>query len=154
LIEGTEAGLTREDYAAIAAFRLELRRFLAFSEAAAARADLPTQQHQALLAIAGHDGPPTIGFVAEQLLVAPNTAAELVSRMVEAGLVEKTAAAADRRRSALTLTDKALALLQRLTAVHLAELRTLEPTLAQALARLRDPKPVPDDPSRPRGDRA
>jgi DNA-binding MarR family transcriptional regulator len=124
LIEGTEASLTREDYAAIAAFRLELRRFLAFSEAAAARADLPTQQHQ------------------------------LVSRMVVAGLVEKTAAAADRRRSALTLTDKALALLQRLTAVHLAELRTLEPTLAQALARLRDPKPVPDDPSRPRGDRA
>jgi hypothetical protein len=51
-------GLPRESYAAIAAFRLELRRFLAFSEAAAGKVGLPAQQHQALLAIAGHDGAP------------------------------------------------------------------------------------------------
>ena len=54
-------------------------------------AGLPSQQHQALLAIAGHAGPepPTVGTLSEQLIVAPHTAAELVSRMAEAGLVAK-----------------------------------------------------------------
>lgn len=132
----TGEGLTREAYAAIAAFRLELRRFLAFSEAAAGKVGLRAQQHQALLAIAGCGEPPTVGFVAEQLLIAPHTAAELVSRMVEAGLLVKTTALEDRRRSALTMTPRATALLQQLTAVHLEELRALEPTLARALARL------------------
>ncbi|MGE7415198.1 MarR family winged helix-turn-helix transcriptional regulator [Methylobacterium tarhaniae] len=136
---GAGTGLSREEYAAIAAFRLELRRFLAFSEAAAAKVGLPAQQHQALLAIAGHDGPPTVGFVAEQLLIAPQTAAELVSRMVEAGLLTKAASAQDRRRLALTPTPKAEALLARLTAAHLEELRTLEPTLTKALGRMRRP---------------
>ncbi|MDB5646003.1 helix-turn-helix domain-containing protein [Methylobacterium sp.] len=130
-------GLPRESYAAIAAFRLELRRFLAFSEAAAGKVGLPAQQHQALLAIAGHDGAPTVGFVAEQLLIAPQTAAELVSRMVEKGLLTKTAEAQDRRRMALTLTPQAAALLQRLTTAHLEELTTLEPALARALDRMR-----------------
>ncbi len=134
--EETASGLTREAYAAIAAFRLELRRFLAFSEAAAGKVGLRAQQHQALLAIAGCDRPPTIGFVAEQLLIAPHTAAELVSRMVDAGLLEKTTSSEDRRRSALTLTTRAADLLQQLTAVHLEELRTLEPALARALMRL------------------
>lgn len=126
--------LSREAYAAIARFRLELRRFLAFSEAAAGKVGLPAQQHQALLAIAGHDGPPTVGFVAEQLLIAPQTAAELVARMVDKGFLTKAAKARDRRRMALTLTPKAMAVLQQLTTAHLAELQTLEPALATALA--------------------
>ncbi|WP_019902906.1 MarR family transcriptional regulator [Methylobacterium sp. 77] len=134
--EETASGLSREAYAAIAAFRLELRRFLAFSEAAAGKVGLRAQQHQALLAIAGCEGPPTIGFIAEQLLIAPHTATELVSRMIDAGLLEKTTSPEDRRRSALTLTPRAADLLQQLTAVHLKELRTLEPTLARALTRL------------------
>ena len=133
-----EGGLTRTQYAAIAAFRFELRRFLAFSEAAAARAGLPSQQHQALLAIAGHAGtePPSVGTIAEQLLVAPHTAAELVSRMAEAALVTKTPSRQDRRRMELALTDKAAVLLRQLTAAHLDELKMLEPTLTRAIGRL------------------
>lgn len=97
-----------EQYAAIAAFRYELRRFLAFSEAAAGAEGLPPQQHQALLAIAGHQSqePPTVGTIADQLLVAPHTAAELVSRMEKVDLVIKTPALQDRRRIELTLTPK------------------------------------------------
>lgn len=129
--------LAREAYAAIARFRLELRRFLAFSEAAAGKVGLPAQQHQALLAIAGHDGPPSVGFVAEQLLIAPQTAAELVARMVDNGFVTKTAETRDRRRMALSLTPKAMAVLQQLTTAHLAELQSLEPALASALDRVR-----------------
>ncbi len=127
--------LTPRQYQAIAAFRAELRRFLAFSEAVAADAGLPPQQHQALLAIAGHAGPspPNVGAIAEALLIAPHSAAELIARMAEAGLVTKTQSETDRRRVELALTGKAHAVLQRLTEAHLRELRTLGPALRRAL---------------------
>lgn len=131
------AALSREQYVAIAAFRHQLRRFLAFSEAAAAAAGLPAQQHQALLAIVGHAGPepPTVGALAEHLMVAPHTAAELVSRMAEAGLVTKTPSKADRRKLELVPTPKAASLLARLTQAHFRELETLETVLARAAER-------------------
>lgn len=133
-----QGALSRDEYAAIAAFRFELRRFLAFSEKAAAGHGLPSQQHQALLAIAGHPGPqpPTVGTIAQQLLIAQPTAAELVSRMVEAGLVSKQPSAVDRRRAELQLTAKAEGLLRQLTHAHGAELEVLEPALRKALMRL------------------
>jgi DNA-binding MarR family transcriptional regulator len=138
-----EDGLGKEQYAAIAAFRYELRRFLAFSKAAAAAEGLPPQQHQALLAIAGYPGPefPTVGILAEQLLIAPHTAAELASRMAKAGLVTKAASTEDRRRVEVALTPAAEALLRRLTAAHLEEIGTLEPALARALGRLSRTRP-------------
>ena len=134
-----ETGLLPSQYAAIASFRLELRRFLAFSEAAATEAGVPPQQHQALLAIAGHTGvePPSVGTIAEQLLIAPNSAAELVARMVEGGLLVKTPSRLDRRRTELALTEAASDLLHRLTAAHLKELKTLEPALVRALGEQR-----------------
>jgi DNA-binding MarR family transcriptional regulator len=130
--------LGRAQYAAIATFRYELRRFLAFSEAAAAAEGLPAQQHQALLAVAGHQGPepPTVGTIADQLLVAPHTAAELVARMEKANLLTKTPSLHDRRRVELTLTPQAQAVLGRLTAAHVEELTILEPALERALGRL------------------
>ena len=141
-----EGGLLPQQYAAIAAFRWQLRRFLAFSEAAAAAAGLPPQQHQALLAIAGHTGaePPSVSVIADQLLIAPSTAAELVSRMVDAALLTKTVSSLDRRRVKLALTGKALVLLDQLTAVHLEELRTLEPVLRRAVSPPGRQPPGPD----------
>ncbi len=133
-----KGNLTAPQYAALADFRYELRRFLAFSEAAAAEVGLTQQQHQALLAIAGHRGPqpPSVGTIAERMLIAPHTAAELVSRMIDVDLLTKTPSREDRRRMTLTLTENAESLLRRLTAVHLNELTTLEPALMQALGRL------------------
>ncbi|KQQ26079.1 MarR family transcriptional regulator [Methylobacterium sp. Leaf125] len=130
--------LSRAQYAAIAAFRYQLRRFLAFSEAAAQQAGLPHQQHQALLAIAGHVGaePPTVGLLAERLLIAPHTAAELVSRMVEASLLTKTRSPQDGRRMELALTPRAEVILAALTVAHLEELQTMEPALVRALGGL------------------
>lgn len=123
--------LGRKHYVAIAAFRHQLRRFLSFSEAAAAKAGLPAQQHQALLAILGHSepDPPTVGTIAEQLIVAPHTAAELVSRMVVSGLITKTPSSVDRRRLELALTAKAVAIMAGLTQAHLRELETLRTAL-------------------------
>ncbi len=140
MVDETPEALSRAHYAALAAFRYELRRFLAFSEAAATAAGLPPQQHQALLTVAGHLGPepPTVGHIAERLLIAPHSAAELVNRMVEAGLLTKTRAEQDRRRMELALTPEAEALLHRLTSAHLEELRSLEPALVRALGLGRD----------------
>jgi DNA-binding MarR family transcriptional regulator len=136
--DADEPGLSPAQYVAIAAFRHRLRRFLAFSASAAGEAGLPPQQHQALLAIAGHQGeaPPSVGLLAEQLLIAPHTAAELASRMVSAGLMTKAPSEQDRRRVELALTPKARALLERLTAAHLRELKSLEPELIRSLSRL------------------
>lgn len=138
-----DSQLDREQYAAIATFRYELRRFLAFSEAAAGAEDLPSQQHQALLVIAGHQSPepPTVGTIADRLLIAPQTAAELVSRMEKADFVTKSPAAHDRRAVELALTPRARTLLDHLTAAHLEELTVLEPALARALRRLGRPVP-------------
>ena len=139
--------LSRSHYAALAAFRYEVRRFLAFSEAAATSVGLPPQQHQALLTVAGHLGPepPTVGHIAERLLIAPHSAAELVARMVEAGLLTKNRGTQDRRRMELTLTADAEALLHRLTEAHLEELGSLEPALVRALALARGKVVDPDD---------
>lgn len=129
---------SKAQYAAIAAFRYQLRLFLAFSAAAAAALGLPPQQHQALLAIAGwNDGEPTIGALAKKLLIAPHTAAELVTRMTRDGLVTKRTSRSDRRKTELALTRKATAILNRLTEVHLQELRTLAPSLISALGQQR-----------------
>jgi DNA-binding MarR family transcriptional regulator len=137
-LTGSQPEIGLSEYAAIAAFRLELRRFLAFSEAAATKAGLPPQQHQAILAIAGHvgEGLPGVGALADQLMIAQHTATELAARMVDAGLLTKTADVHDRRRVGLTLTAKAQAILHSLTSAHLEELESLEPALARALGRL------------------
>ena len=146
-MSGAAKPIGPEHYRAIAAFRHELRRFLSFSEAAATAVGLPPQQHKALLAVAGHAGPgrPSVGSLAGHLVIAPQTAAELVSRMVEAGLLTKAASTVDRRRTELALTDKAEALLGALTAAHLHELEQLEPALARAVGR-RPARPVPAPP--------
>lgn len=131
--------LSVDQYRSIASFRHRLRRFLAFSETAAAAVGLPAQQHQALLAIAGHDRaePPTIGNLAEQLVIAPHSAAELVSRMVAAGLVSKSVARSDRRKQELALTPKSASLLASLTETHLGELKDLHRLLSDAVSAAR-----------------
>ena len=49
-------GLDQSEYEILAAFRYTLRRFLSFSESAAADVGLAPQQYQALLAIKGYPG--------------------------------------------------------------------------------------------------
>ncbi|KDM65108.1 hypothetical protein [Acidiphilium sp. JA12-A1] len=51
-----DARLTDEDYEMLASFRFALRKFIAFSEAAARRDGLTPRQHQALLGIRAMQG--------------------------------------------------------------------------------------------------
>jgi len=131
------ATLDEQDYATLASFRRSLRIFLAFSEDAARKAGLPSQQHQAILAIRGlaPEAGMTVNDLAEHLLLKPQTAVELVDRLEDAGLVRRERDAADRRRVMLSLTAKANRLLAKLSAAHLAQIRRDAP---QLIALLRD----------------
>ena len=130
-----------DDYRALAAYRHALRRFLAFSEAAARDAGLTPQQHQAILAIRGRGaaGRMTIGELADSLLIRPHSAVELVDRLVRAGLVLRSDAGDDRRRVVLALTPRAETILEGLSASHLDELRRGRALLTQLLDRLDTP---------------
>lgn len=123
--------LNQMDYEVLADFRHALRTFMGFSVDAARGAGLTTQQHQALLAIKGHRGrePISIGCLAEQLIIAPHTAAELVARLEAADLVKKIVATDDRRKVHLSLTKRADTALLKLTLVHLHEVRVLAPRI-------------------------
>ena len=138
LAQAPPAAVTQQDYEALAAFRHAMRRFLAFSEAAARAAGLTAQQHQAILAIKGQgpDAPMSVGDLADHLVIRHHSAVELVDRLAGAGLVRRAEDAGDRRRVGLRLTEKAEAVLMGLSATHLGELRRSRALLANLLARL------------------
>ena len=122
-----------KEYERLLAFRTRLRRFDQWSRAAAAEHGLTHSQHQLMLAVRGHVGEagPTIGDVAESLLVKHHTASELVDRTQAQGLVERYRDREDNRRVRLRLTDRGNDVLRELTAVHLEELRRLAPLLGE-----------------------
>jgi DNA-binding MarR family transcriptional regulator len=120
-----QAQLTHEDYAALGAFRMALRRFLKFSEAAAQAGGLTAQQHQALLAIRAHAGaePMSIGELAACLLIKNHSAVGLVARLQARGLVDRNPSPDDRRRVQLTLTPEADRVLEQISRENIVELR-------------------------------
>lgn len=132
--------LTDADYEALSNLRYTLRRFMDFSASAAQEEGVPAQQHQALLAIKGHRGEEamTVGMLAERLLIAPHSATELVSRLAAAGHVTRHTDPNDKRRQTLALTARAEALLKRLTAIHLIEIREMAPRLIELLQNLQN----------------
>jgi DNA-binding MarR family transcriptional regulator len=131
-------GLDKADYERLSAFRYELGRFLAFSQAAAEAAGLTPQQHQALLAIKGYPGRDevTIGELAERLGLKHHSAVGLVDRLAARGLVCRHAGSADRRAVLVALTDEAEALLAGLSRTHRRELARLSPVLTHLLQEL------------------
>jgi len=134
--------LTRPDYAALANFRLELRRFMAFSERAAHSAGLEPQQHQLLLALrglAGPDRPPTIGNIADWLAIQHHSAVELVDRAAARGLVRRQQDAGDRRRVLVEVTSAGAAVLADLSLQHRQELEATAPALLRALQTILEP---------------
>jgi DNA-binding MarR family transcriptional regulator len=133
--------LTDDDYQRLLDLRTGLRRFLRWSEEQAAEAGLTAAQHQLLLAIRGHLNPngsagvgPTIGDVAESLLLRHHSAVGLVDRAVKAGLVTRQEDANDRRMVRLRLTPLGNDLLNLLSAAHLEELERLTPRMLELWA--------------------
>src|ERR1700754_3337747 len=123
------------DYEALANFRFELRKFLAFSETAATKAGLTPQQHQALLTIKGFSSqmPISIGELAKLLFIKHHTAVELVDRMTKLGLLSRVVDDSDGRRALVKLTREGEQRLRKLSRIHSEELGAVGPTLTKIL---------------------
>jgi len=134
--------LATRDYARLAAFRHSLRRFLRFSEEAAAADGITGQHYQAMLILrACPEGQrTTINDLAQQLLIKHNSAVELVDRLVQQDLAVREASSADRRKVELSLTLRGRQVLARLAAMHRRELRRIGPILKRFFAELSRPE--------------
>ncbi|MEP7357732.1 MAG: MarR family transcriptional regulator [Anaerolineales bacterium] len=130
--------IAKKEYEALAGFRFALREFLQFSEEAAAAAGLTPRQHQALLAMLAFPGreAATIGELAIQLQIRPNSAVGLVDRLEAQGLVTRRSDGTDRRQVYVSLKPKGRRLLEKLSAAHKAELERLGPRLREVLSAL------------------
>lgn len=123
------------DYRALADFRHQLRRFIAFSETAARNVGLEPRQHQLLLALRGlpEDTEPTVQVLADRLVLRHHTVVELLDRLEAEGLIRRTRALDDRRRVVISMTPRGQELLGKLSRAHLDELRSLAPALVGSL---------------------
>ena len=123
----TTTRLETSDYRKLLRFRDGLRTFLKWSEEQAHAAGMTPAQHQLLLAIRGHPGTeaPTIGDVAEHLILQHHSAVGLVDRAEKAGLVRRSPDREDHRIVRLSLTPKARRVLEGISAANLEELHRL-----------------------------
>jgi DNA-binding MarR family transcriptional regulator len=135
LVHHRQQALNPQDYVSLGEFRYRIRRFLYFSEEAARQEGLEPQQHQMLLAIRvlAETSQPTIGLLAEHLLIRHHSAVGLIDRLEERGLVERVRGTTDRRQVRVRLTSAGEEKLGRLSVSHSEELRSSGPMLVEAL---------------------
>jgi len=128
------------DLRALAAFRYELRCFLAFSEQAARDHGIEPQQHQLLLAIGGlpTGQRPNIRTLAERLCVQHHSAVALIDKLEERGLVTRERSTEDKREVLVRLTEPGAELLQRLSLLHRGHLQSVGPQMVSALGSILD----------------
>ena len=120
-----------QDYRRLLEFRTGLRRFLRWSEQQAGAVGLTPMQHQLLLAVRGHPHPsgPTIGDVADYLLLRHHSAVGLIDRAEIAGLVRRVGDKDDQRVVRLRLTPLGARRIKQLSELTLAELARFAPEL-------------------------
>lgn len=121
------AQVSDRDYARLLTVRTGLRQFERWSAQEAAAHGLTAGQHQLLLAIrgAGTPGGPTIGQIAEYLLIRHHSAVELVDRTEKAGLIVRMRDADDHRVVRLELSPAGEEILAALSSAHIEELARL-----------------------------
>ena len=122
--------LEQSDFEHLLELRTGLRRFIRWSDQRAQAAGLTPAKHQLLLAIKGHPDPsgPTVGEVADYLVLRHHSAVGLIDRAVSDGLVKRNR---DRSQGVVRVTltragnDKLAALAQ----AHVEEITHLAPTM-------------------------
>jgi DNA-binding MarR family transcriptional regulator len=132
--------VTLTDQRALAAFRYELRCFLAFSEQAARAAGVEPQQHQLLLAVGGlpAGARPNIRTLAERLCVQHHTTVALVDKLELRDLVRRERSTEDKREVLVRLTPAGTELLQQLSRQHRKQLQSVGPEMLAALGAILD----------------
>jgi DNA-binding MarR family transcriptional regulator len=127
-----QGGYQALDFENLLAFRVALRRFQRWSEDQAVAAGLTQVQHQLLVAIKGHPGtkPPSVGQIADYLLLQSHSAVGLVDRAEAAGFVRRCPDPGDARVARVELTEAGDQLVTGLTEVNLAEMHKLAAALS------------------------
>jgi DNA-binding MarR family transcriptional regulator len=122
--------LGQSDFEHLLELRTGLRRFIRWSDQQAQAAGLTPAKHQLLLAIKGHSDPagPTIGEIADYLVLRHHSAVGLIDRAVKDGLVKRNR---DRTKGVVrvTLTRAGEDKLDALAETHLEEIAHLAPTM-------------------------
>jgi DNA-binding MarR family transcriptional regulator len=126
--------LDQADFERLLELRTGLRRFLRWSEERAQAAGITPARHQLLLAIRGHPDPdgPTVGEIADYLVLRHHSAVGLIDRAEADGLVERRSDPVNRSVVRVVLTQASRDKLEQLSQIHLQELAHLDPTM-QAL---------------------
>ena len=135
-----EHDITLSEYQSLAEFRYQLRCFLRFSEQAARAVGLEPQQHQLLLALKGlpEGRVATVGELAERLQIQHHSMVELINRMVDRNLLERSRGESDQRKVIINLTPYGDEVLRKLSLLHRTELRSSGPALVSVLHALID----------------
>jgi DNA-binding MarR family transcriptional regulator len=117
--------LTRQEFADLLEFRTLLHRFLRWREQEARAVGLTPVQHQMLVTIKGHPSelPPTIGDIADSLVLRHHSTVELIDRAESAGLVERWPDPEDGRIVRIRLTAQGDRKLNALAQLHMTEIR-------------------------------
>src|SRR5437764_14937251 len=105
-ISWRDMALSQADFTHLLELRTGLRRFLRWSEEQAKAAGLTPVKHQLLLAVRGHTDPagPTVGEIADYLVLRHHSAVGLIDRAVADGLVRRNRDAQSKSVVRITLT--------------------------------------------------
>lgn len=143
---------TDETYAHLLALRTGMRHFERWSEQKARGAGITAAQHQLLLAVRGHADSrgPTVGEVADYLLLRHHSVVGLIDRAVAARLITRTRDDEDHRLVRLHLSANGAKRLEGLSALHVEELKRLGasfPTAWKGLAPVQRVHGLPGSPA-------
>jgi DNA-binding MarR family transcriptional regulator len=132
--------LNQSEFEHLLELRTRLRRFLRWSEQQARAAGLTPAKHQLLLAIKGHPDAagPTVGEIANYLVVRHQSAVGLIDRAVTDGLVRRTRDPRSKSAVRVTITQAGLEKLDALGTIHLHELTHLAPSVQTTWQALRE----------------
>jgi DNA-binding MarR family transcriptional regulator len=120
--------LSKTDFEQLSEFRYQMRRFERFSERAAQEEGITPLQYLLLLHIKGFPNRAwaTVGELAERLQSHHHGVVALVTRCEAAGFVRRQPSPDDRRQVQVHLEAQGEQMLERLAALHRAELKSLE----------------------------
>ncbi|KQX40360.1 hypothetical protein ASD04_06950 [Devosia sp. Root436] len=126
------------DYESLARFRFAIRQFLSYSDSVANAVGITSQQYQVMLCIKVRQrAEASLKQIAEDMLLLPHGAVQLVNRLETMKLVRRRKSAVDGRMVLVSLTSKGRDILSRLAKDHAVELGRHEPLLADCLQQLR-----------------
>jgi DNA-binding MarR family transcriptional regulator len=132
---GSAPAMTDADFQRLVKFRMTLRRFERWSDEQVAAQGLTPAWHQLMLAVRGHHDPqgPTVGDIADALLIRPHSAVELCNRVEHAGFVSRRPDQRDGRVGRIQLTVDGAHAVEALARLHLEQLRRFARTFDQVV---------------------